>query len=242
MKKMILSSALLFSILSFSACSEKEVDLPRPQIDKRYHFKENLEGWQVDFADLPRTGQDIYELDFGHKSLPAPLDTQEKALMIQGYNRSDDLFMFAKKQIEGLKPNTDYGVIFKITFAHDAPENSIGVGGSPGSSVYLKAGVTLIEPQKQADDDSLGYEGYYVINIDKGNQGVGGVDMQLLGHIGHNKHEEFVYTIIERISPEPFIFRTDATGKAWVIVGTDSGFEGFTQIYYDKIEISFVEK
>ncbi|WP_027003648.1 hypothetical protein [Hugenholtzia roseola] len=241
MKKISLGFAFLFALFSFWACSEKEVDLPKPQIDKLYYFKDNLEGWQVDFADLPRTGQEIYELDFGHRSLPEPLDTQEKALMIQGHNRSDDLFMFAKKQIEDLKPNTDYEVIFKITLANNAPESSIGIGGSPGGSVYLKAGVTLIEPQKQADGDSLGYEGY-TMNIDKGNQAVGGADMQLLGHIGHNKHEDFVYTIIERISPEPFIFRTDATGKAWLIVGTDSGFEGLTQIYYDKIEVSFVEK
>jgi hypothetical protein len=35
--------------------------------------------------------------------------------------------------------------------------------------------------------------------------------------------------------------KTDAQGNLWVIVGTDSGFEGTTAVYFQSINVRLVE-
>ena len=37
----------------------------------------------------------------------------------------------------------------------------------------------------------------------------------------------------------PFIFTTDHTGEAWLIIGTDSGFEAETALYYSSVTVDF---
>ncbi|NIM92735.1 MAG: hypothetical protein GTO18_03340 [Anaerolineales bacterium] len=39
----------------------------------------------------------------------------------------------------------------------------------------------------------------------------------------------------------PFEVTSDSKGVLWFIVGTDSGFEGPTGVYYDRISIELVE-
>ncbi|MXY74268.1 MAG: hypothetical protein F4Y83_04980 [Acidimicrobiia bacterium] len=36
-------------------------------------------------------------------------------------------------------------------------------------------------------------------------------------------------------SSSPVTVEADSAGSAWLIVGTDSGFEGLTRLYYDRI-------
>ena len=46
------------------------------------------------------------------------------------------------------------------------------------------------------------------------------------------------YRMIERDNlEEPLTVRTDAEGSAWIFVGSDSGFEGTTSLYYDRIDV-----
>ncbi|MCD4693477.1 MAG: T9SS type A sorting domain-containing protein, partial [Calditrichales bacterium] len=37
----------------------------------------------------------------------------------------------------------------------------------------------------------------------------------------------------------PFPITTDAGGEVWLIIGTDSGFEATTTLYYNKIDVTF---
>lgn len=39
-----------------------------------------------------------------------------------------------------------------------------------------------------------------------------------------------------------FTVTSDNIGSVWVIVGTDTGFEEPTQVYYDQISLMFVEE
>jgi hypothetical protein len=200
---------------------------------------EKWEGWAFGFADYPLSQIYQYELTYGLAALPTPLDPRQIGLMISGNNHSDDLWMFVKKKIAGLKPNQKYELIFKVELASQYPENSVGIGGSPGASVYLKAGASLIEP-----DTTSGYtdSDFKIMNIDKGNQANGGQDMILLGNIGIAGNN-FTYTLIERNNvSNPFVIQTDSKGEIWVIVGTDSGFEGVTEIYFNNIDIQIIEK
>lgn len=139
--------------------------------------------------------------------------------------------MFFKKQVDTLKPNQQYQVVFELNIASQYPTNSAGIGGSPGSSVFLKVGSTTQEPETVLESD------FWKINIDKGNQGTEGADMKNMGHIGIPGNI-FQYQIIKRDNKEkPLLAKTDATGKLWLVIGTDSGFEGTTTLYYDRISV-----
>ena len=139
--------------------------------------------------------------------------------------------MFIKKEITGLVPNREYLVSFRVRFASNVANGQVGIGGSPGESVYIKAGATPVEPVKQLNQDD-----FYELNIDKGNQSQGGSAMVVLGNFA-NGTEENVYTLKTLTNSFPFRARANSEGRLWLIVGTDSGFEGTTTIYYDEIEI-----
>lgn len=196
-----------------------------------YFFKDTDQGWTGDFADYPEGDSIAYELFYKHDTLPENLNANAtlKALHISGKNGSDDLFMFVKKKISGLRPNTTYELLFNVKLASDA-------GGAPGESVYLKVGATIIEPKKELD------AGMYRMNIDKGNQAEEGADMINIGHVGVNDNtEEFTIITRNNNSSNGFVLTTDATGEIWLIVGTDSGFEDVTTLYYTQVDVLFNE-
>lgn len=198
-----------------------------------YGFIDGYDGWTGDFADYPVTDSIFYELEFIRTTLPAPLDTSKYALKITGNNHSDDLFMFIKRRMTGLAPNTTFQLQVDVDFASNAPTNAFGVGGPPGEGVRMKAGASIVEPIK------IDSSGFYLMNIDKGNQSSPGVDMDTIGHVGVSDTTT-VFTLINRNNATHlFTITTDANGEVWVCIGTDSGFEATTTIYYNQITLTF---
>jgi hypothetical protein len=195
-----------------------------------YDFASGMQGWQGDFADYPVGEETLYELKYEHSPLPGPLDQNQNALKQSGNNHSDDLFMFIKRKITGLIPNQTYKATFDIQIATDAASNTVGIGGAPGEGVSIKAGITPKEPEKEIKN------GDYRMNIDKGNQVYGGADMAVIGDFA-NGTDEFIYVLKNLSNEDPFQIQADENGDAWAIIGTDSGFEGTTTIYYNKISI-----
>ncbi len=233
--KLIQWTLLFFLFAAFACDDEEEEQLEKAAFD--FEFATGAEGWEGVFADYPLDTSGLYMLEFEWTHLPQPLDTTENALMIAGSNRSDDLFMAIKKQVSNLPPNMDFEVVFDIELASIYPTNAVGIGGPPAEAVYMKIGVTQEEPES-----SLNGSDFFEINIDKGNQSQGGSQMEVIGHVGVTDTTT-VYTLIERSNvSKPFRFRTDDSGKAWLIIGTDSGFEGRTRLYYNKINVLFRER
>jgi hypothetical protein len=142
--------------------------------------------------------------------------------------------MFIKKQVTGLKPNHIYDVKFEISLASNAPANSIGSGGSPGLSVYLGAGLSAIEPQKVVKTGAV----IYSMNINKIDQANSGDDMKVIGNIANGVTDN-TYTHIQRSGQ--FKGKTDNKGAVWLIIGTDSGYEGITTLYYTRVKATFAE-
>lgn len=179
-----------------------------------------------------------HQFTFDNRPLPSPLNTQQNAQYLSGINPSDDLFMFMKRKITGLQPNTIYEVTFNVEFASIYPTNAIGVGGPPGEGVTMKAGLTQIEP----DTMIINKGGSYVsMNIDKGNQSIPGMDMDTIGHVGVSDTTT-VYTLKTNDNIEhPFVFTSDPSGEGWFILGTDSGFEAQTSLYFTTITVEFSE-
>lgn len=198
-----------------------------------YDFINGYEGWTGDFADYPLTDSLFYQLKFTRATLPTPLNTGKYALMITGCNHSDDLFMFIKRKITGLKPNTTYQLLIDVEFASKAPTHASGVGGAPGESVTVKAGASIIEPLKIHSGI------YFRMNIDIGAQANSGVAMKAIGNVGVSDSTS-VFTLVNRNNrANPFLITTDANAEVWVCIGTDSGYESTTTLYYNLIKLTF---
>jgi hypothetical protein len=204
-------------------------------VSHTFDFSESQYDWTHGFSDFPSSPDDsaFYELKFCY----ANLDTGAHALMLSGNNHSDDLFMFIKKKLTGFEPNRTYTVTFEVELASDATEGSLGAGGSPGESVFLKVGATGIEPKSVIDNN------FHVMNIDKGAQAESGEDMLTVGDIATPQNSTG-YTIINRSNStanysHPFVAVSNSKGELWLIVGTDSGFEGVTTVYYTSISAVF---
>ncbi len=226
---MLLITAALVIMTALLSQSTSLAQVPG-EFDFNFDFNIDTEGWTVGFADLPADfDNSIYELDHEHRPLPDGLGGS--GIYVQGHNRSDDLFMFVKKRVDGLRPNTAYTVSVSIDLATNVAAGLIGIGGSPGESVFVKAGASTIEPSYEEDSN-----GYLRMNIDKGNQSRGGESMVVLGNVAHSGVQNREYRIKTLgTSGSTLKVNADPEGQAWLIVGTDSGFEGLSRFYYDRI-------
>jgi hypothetical protein len=199
-------------------------------------FSNGLEGWIAGFADYPVGEEDFYELGWGWLPINKPLSGH--GFYITGNNHSDDLFMFIKGQISDLKPETSYSLRFEVTFATAVPQGCAGVGGPPGESVFVKAGATKIEPQAIPEGRN------FRMNIDKGNQSRGGENAQVIGNVANSNTDcnnpAYELKVLNNDS-EFFVVETDSEGKLWIMIGTDSGFEATTTLYYTHINIVATE-
>ncbi len=230
---------VLFGLIVFitaAGCAMEDKSLGFIIFSESADFSVSQEGWVGDFADYPAGPDDssFYELRLEYTNRPDELGSTKKAILISGNNHSDDLFMFIKKKVAGLQPNTEYTVVFEIEIASNALKNQEGIGGAPGESVFVKAGATAIEPIKIVDANN-----YYRMNIDKGIQDGGGKDMMVIGNIAVESSEYNLITKNNTNQYAPFMARSNSAGELWIIVGTDSGFEGTTTLYYTNINVVF---
>ncbi len=221
--------SIIFVVLLQTGCKKDNEGVNNLVIST--DFKNGKDNWVAGFSDYNGNNVEIYELEEDLSTLPAPLDQSKAAFRISGINRSDDLFMFLKRSISGLKPSTTYKASFYLEIASNAPNGGIGAGGAPGESVGMGIGMTNTEPVSEPDENN-----FYRMNIDKINQCcTDGEDMMVIGNMA-NGGEEYVYKIIKRNGE--FTAQTDTNGDLWLIIGTDSGFEGTTTLYYSTIKVT----
>ncbi len=238
-------SLLVLPLLGLlSACGSDDLPKADPNT-KMLHidFNEGITGWKAGFADYPAGEEEFYELGSGHANLPAALTATRKGFKVTGNNHSDDLFMFITKQVDGLEPNTRYDFRFKVTFGTNAQNNCVGIGGSPGNSVWIKVGATKNEP-KAVNDGT----GFLLLNWDKGNQAAGGSDAIIAGDFANSQEcsaTDVVTTYLKKTlitEKGAYSAVTDDKGSLWILMGTDSGFEGTTTIYFMELEVAATKK
>jgi hypothetical protein len=200
----------------------------------------DAQGWVAGFTDWPGDDPIAYQLDSGIRPLPAEIGPGS-GFMIQGLNGSDDLFMFLKRRLttaDGIVPGQAYRVRFEIDFGSNAPIG-LGVGGAPGESVHLKAGAGSQEPLEVPTPGGIR------LNVDKGDQSAGGRFASVLGNIANGRAidpslPEQPFLNVERAGTHAFFARADAAGNLWLLVGTDSGFEGLTRLFYQQITVTLL--
>ena len=229
-KTLIIFSTL---ILALAGCGNNDQTNEVEPTEYIYNFQEDSEDWTAGFADYPNeaNAEEFYELEFSHSMLPSPLRITDGALKQAGNNHSDDLFMFVKKKITELVPYRTYNISMEIEFASNASNGATGIGGSPAEDVFIKAGASTSEPLKVLDNS----ENYYRMNIDKGNQAQDGANMKLIGDFA-NGTESSAYNLVTLKTMNSISVESNSNGEIWLVVGTDSGFEGTTVIYYNKIK------
>ena len=229
-KTLIIFSTL---ILALAGCENNDQTNEVEPTEYIYNFQEDSEDWTAGFADYPNeaNAEEFYELEFSHSMLPSPLRITDGALKQAGNNHSDDLFMFVKKKITELVPYRTYNISMEIEFASNASNGATGIGGSPAEDVFIKAGASTSEPLKVLDNS----DNYYRMNIDKGNQAQDGANMKLIGDFA-NGTESSAYNLVTLKTMNSISVESNSNGEIWLVVGTDSGFEGTTVIYYNKIK------
>lgn len=195
-----------------------------------YDLNSSQLGWGGDFADYKIKDSVLCDLNIESTTLPSNLSVNQKSIKISGTNWGDNLFMFLKKKVSGLKPNADYTVVFEVELASDAP-----LGNAKGDSVFLKVGAISQEPKAVKEGD------YYRMNINKGLGYAGGSDMVVIGTIGTSYNAQG-YSLIQKSndtnSSNPYILgHTNDKGELWLIVGTDSTYKGFSSIYYTSVTV-----
>ncbi|MCE6991636.1 hypothetical protein [Dyadobacter sp. CY323] len=232
MKKSILCAGLAITLL-MSACNDDTLDAITT-VDSS--FETSADGWASELAEYS-TETDTATIQFrsGRTNLPAGLDVKKFAYMLQAQNRSDDMFMYLKKKITGLVPNGTYSVVFDLDLATKYSEGAPGAGGSPSSSVYIKAGASPVEPAKKLVNK------FYEFTLDKGQQANEGKDAVLLGNASNGLEEE-KYAIVKRSNADkPFTVKVNAQGELWLFIGSDSGFEGLNTLYFDRAKVTIKE-
>lgn len=229
---------LILFTFSFAYLPSQETQL------MQFHFSESQEEWMGDFSDYPKGEEAFYELAWGWENLPTettlPNDSTmklSKGLFLSGNNHSDDLFMFVKHCIQGLKPKTWYALTYSLLIESNVSANLFGIGGSPGESVFVKVGASSHEPQK------IIHQGIYRLNIDKGNQSQEGDNAHVIGDLANREvdPDKPEYRLKQLESKMPLIVQTDQNGQLWIFVGTDSGFEGPTKFYIASLDLTIVE-
>lgn len=222
---------LLATVLMLPACGSDVINLNSDTKQLYISFNESVTGWKHGVSDYAE-GQLNDQYSAGQVELPSPLNTaNQKGFKLSSNNHSDDMFMFVTKQFDGLQANRLYDFDFEISFATNAQKNCVGIGGAPGESVTIKAGATKNEPKSVNNGNNT-----YSMNIDKGNQSVGGADALAIGNFANdrecgNADTSYMKKTV-RSDRGRFSAYTDTEGKIWILFGTDSGFEGVTTIYF----------
>ncbi|MGI9168111.1 MAG: hypothetical protein ACR2G5_17310 [Pyrinomonadaceae bacterium] len=227
-----------------SAVSAQENASP---VSKSFDFRSGALGWQAGFARYPPATDidDFYKLRAEMRSLPNELGVSGTGFYFQGNNLSDALVMFMKRRLDaadGVVAGQAYQVNFTLVFASIAQSACFGIGGSPGDSVFLEAGASPAEPVALLDTRRP--FNHLQMNVDIGG-GDGpnkdGIAASIAGTIANgvpcdSAPKEFIS--IRRNHQHTTLVNANSKGEVWLLVGTGSGYEGLTALYYQRIDVT----
>jgi len=198
-----------------------------------FDFEDDDSGFVAIFADYPEGSEVFYQLESGYKALPVPGVTGS-GLYIKGNNHSDDLFMGYYKKLNGFAPGEKAILRVEFKLATNVEAGFFGIGGSPGESVAVKCGVVAVKPEAVVDGS-----GYYRMNIDTGAQMNSGADMQMIGNLAKKSTTEFDAYEFNLYQLDVSV-QANENGELYLIIATDSGFEGVSDYYIDDVEVSLM--
>jgi hypothetical protein len=83
------------------------------------------------------------------------------------------------------------------------------------------------------------------MNVDKDGLGAGPQAASLVGTIGNGipceeAPADPAYVSLHRAHIQEVLVTANAAGELWLLIGTDSGFEGTSALYYQRVEVKLV--
>lgn len=148
--------------------------------------------------------------------------------------------MLFRKQVDGLEPNTGYGVQFTVQFATEVPSGCAGIGGAPGEAVKVIADASDIRPEPMIEDEED--NGYVLLNSQYMGDQQEWYQNAIMGHIANSRECEDGYEFeIKEVSSQRLhtTVTSNSEGEAWLLFGTRSGFEGQTNLFYTNFKAEF---
>ena len=202
-------------------------------VERVFDFGQSAAGWIAGSADYsPATAPTDVIAEV--RALPTPFTGT--GYFQSGTNRSDDLLLYIKTPIAGLVPGVTYAVSAKLEFLTDVPSGCVGVGGSPGESVWLVLAASTAEPQTVMSGGDVR------LNIDRGNQSKGGTNGVVLGTMANTVPDcgarRWESKTLNTPVPSPLAAKADEKGALWVLIGFDSGFEALSRLYYQRLTVN----
>jgi hypothetical protein len=227
--------AALVATTVLAACADS-AGIEADNYDIEFDFSNGQQDWAAGFVDYP-VGKEIeWALSSSLAPLPAPLNGSRKGILLTGANHSDDLFMYVTREMPGLTARRTYAARFLVTIATNAPRDCAGIGGAPGESVVLKVGGTSLVPQRVVDAAQ-----YYRASFDHGQQLRSGREASAIGDLANSNTNCLTprYELKQFDSgTTPITITTDASGRFWLVVGAESGFEGTTSFYITAVRVA----
>lgn len=228
-------AAAVLAVCAAGACGDGSTD--DGVRSASFDFTDGAEGWipgTSDYSEATAPDDVVSEV-----VAAAPDVDGEGWFHLAGGNRSDSLFLFLRREFAGeeIDVGQTYDVVYDLRFASAAPSGCAGIGGAPGESVWMKVGAVPEEPVPVTEGDETR------LPVDKGNQSTGGTDAVVAGVIANGiECDEALdagqpYAIVELSGELDQPVTTGSDGSLWVFAGFDSGFEGRTSIYFDRIDV-----
>ena len=207
-----------------------EVTLPATY---SFDFEKSDEDFEAIFSDYHDDGNnyETYEMKSDYTDIPIK-DISSKGLYIASMNRSDDMFMGYMKEITGLPKEQSFTFDISFKLATDVEAGGFGIGGSPGAAVYIKSGIASEKPEIQMDDNGV----FRFTNLDTGSQASGGKDLQEIGNMD-KPEENWVEGFMFKDFSTSVEVTTNSNGSVYLVIGSDSGFEGLTEYYIDDVSV-----
>lgn len=223
-----LSSAGAFLLVLLHACGGGADERPSP-VEFSSDFDAIATDWLSGYADYT-PGTEPGDVVVQPRPLPRPFAGY--GLFAFGTNRSDSLFIYIKKRVSGLAPDTKYSLTFIVTFLTNVSMGCFGAGGSPGEGVVVKGGASTIEPKTVLINNE------YRMNIDTGYES--SRNAVVLGNIANSTTDcmRLSYESKTVTSRTSVTVTSDNQGSLWILFGLGSGFEAASHIYYQSAVVT----
>jgi hypothetical protein len=233
----ILTLFLLISPFLLSGCDVLESDAPASTFE--YDFTQSDHDWEAFISNY--SNADLQQLDFtaDYTGLPSPLPSSDNAHFIQAENHPEGFKMLYRKQIDGLEPFTPYQIRYTIRFATDVPSGCDEIGEPAGEDVRVLARSHVLKPDTT---DIQGFDFQNVLNIQHLENPQTWLNESTIGDITNTREcgESRQFEMKEIRTSSGFDSITaDSNGRAWLMFGTRTGYQGDTILYYTYFKAEF---
>lgn len=194
-----------------------------------YNFEDSSYGWSGGAADYSVKDSSNVKFDLVYTSATEKMAPVGRSLKLSGINAGGYLTMFIKKEITGLRPETNYTLAFDIELACDTDSTA-------GDAIILKAGATVAEPR------AIEINQHVRLNIDNGLYNQNGRDMIVIDTVDVTATTNEYGIVQSGDAPSKYVYvnaQSDAAGSLWVIIATESSAIGRSIVYYSKVAITF---